>query len=255
MHDTDDLAPSRAPNETAGQAELPAFEGFPPELFAFLRDLEQNNEREWMDAHRTQFEEHVRGPALAFVRAVAPRIASVCPLLTASDARAGGAMLRMNRDTRFTASKRPYHTSVILRFPHRDAEPRWAPGCSLRLTSRAVFLTAGLRVPGPHTLNAIRETIAAYPEEWAAMRRARGFRASFGDLEPPDLVRVPRGWPPDHPFAGDLRRKHFLATREVAPADAEGRGFASEAVRTWRAASPLLRFLCDATGLAWELDA
>lgn len=246
MHETRAVAETTAP---------PPFDGFPPELFTFLRELEHNNEREWMDAHRAEFEEHVREPALAFVRAVAPRLESVCPLLTASDARSGGALLRMNRDTRFTASKRPYHTSVILRFPHCDTEPRWAPGCSLRLTSRAVFISAGLRVPGPHTLNAIRKTIDAYPEEWAAVRRARGFRAAFGDLEPPELVRVPRDWPQDHPFAADLRRKHFLATCEVTPAETAGRDFMTRAQRTWRAASPLLRFLCDATGLAWESDA
>jgi len=251
MHDTQTDAASGA----EARAAAPRFDGFPPGLFAFLRDLERRNEREWMDAHRDRFEEQVRGPALAFARAVAPRLATVCPLLVASDARAGGAMLRMNRDTRFAADKRPYHTSVVLRFPHRDAEPRWAPGCTLRLTARAVLLSAGMRVPGAHTLRAVRETIDAYPGEWADVRRARGFRAAFGDLEPPDLVRVPRGWPPDHPFAGDLRRRHFVATCELTPADASDAKFVTAAIRVWRAAGPLLHFLCDAVELPWEDDA
>jgi uncharacterized protein (TIGR02453 family) len=233
----------------------PPFDGFPAELFAFLRELESHNDRAWMDDHRVRYEEHVRAPALAFVRAVAPRLASVCPRLVASDRRVGGSLLRVNRDTRFTASKKPYHTTVVIRFPHADTEPRWAPGCGVRLTSRAVYLTAGLRVPGTHTLQAVRETIDAYPEEWADVRRARGFRAAFGDLDPPDLVRVPPGWPQDHPFAADLRRKHFVATCELAPDDVGTRAFATTAVRAWRSASPLLRFLCDAVGLAWEGEA
>jgi len=235
-------------------AAEPGFAGFPAELFGFLRDLEKHNERAWMDDNRERYEQFVRTPALAFVRAVAPRITTVGPRLVASAARSGGSLLRMNRDTRFTASKRPYHTTVVLRFPHSDTEPSWAPGCSLRLTSRAVYVAAGLRVPGPHTLEAIRATIDAHPDAWAAVRRARGFRAAFEDLDPPELQRVPAGRSDDHPFAADLRRKHFFATSELTPADAADPKFATTAVRTWRSAAPLLRFLCDATGLAWEAD-
>lgn len=234
---------------------LPAFAGFPSELFAFLRELERHNERSWMDENRARFEEHVRDPSLRFVRAVAPRMAAVCPQIVVSDRRAGGSLLRMNRDTRFSASKKPYHTSVVLRFPHAATEPRWAPGCSVRLTSRAVYLRAGMRIPGAHTLDVVRKTIDARPAEWAAVRRARGFRAAFQDLDPPDLVRVPSGWPAEHPFAADLRRKHFLATRQLVPDDAATTGFATTAVRTWRSAVPLLRFLCDAVGLPWAADA
>ncbi len=237
---------------TARTPQCPPFAGFSAALFTFLRELEEHNERAFMDANRERFEEQVRAPSLAFVRAVAPRIASVCPRLVASDARAGGAMLRINRDTRFSASKRPYHTSVILRFPHADSEPRWAPGCTLRLTSRAVTLSAGLRVPGAHTLRVIRTAIDADQEAWAAVRRARGFRSAFGDLTPPELVRVPAGWSAEHAFAADLRRKHFIAAHELTPEDAAAGTFPGTALRIWRAATPLLHFLCAATSLAWE---
>ena len=248
MHQTETRA-----TPPSGEAP-PAFAGFPSQLFSFLRELERHNERAWMDENRARFEEHVRDPSLRFVRAVAPRMASVCPQIAVSDRRSGGAMLRMNRDTRFSASKRPYHTSVVLQFPHAGTEPRWAPGCSLRLTSRAVYVQAGMRIPGAHSLNSVRTTIDAYPEEWAEVRRARGFRAAFEDLDPPELARVPPGWPADHPFAADLRRKHFLATRQLVPEDAETAAFLPLAVRTWRSAAPLLRFLCDALGLPWDAD-
>ena len=38
-----------------------------PKLFAFLRELAQNNNKEWFEAHRDRFEADVRAPLLAFI--------------------------------------------------------------------------------------------------------------------------------------------------------------------------------------------
>ncbi len=230
----------------------PEFTGFPPEFFSFLRELERNNESEWFAANRERFEAVVRGPALAFVRAVAPGLARRCPPLLASDSKARGSMLRMNRDTRFSASKIPYHTSVVLRFPHRGADARTAPCATLRLSSRMVLISAGVRPGGAHTLGLLRAAIDADRGSWAAVRDDRALRAAFGDLAPPELVRVPRGWPPEHPFADDLRRKSFHVVSELPISATHDAAFVRQAVAAWASAAPLLRFVCSALGLDWD---
>lgn len=40
---------------------------FSPRLFAFLRELATNNDREWFAAHRDEYERCVRDPALRFI--------------------------------------------------------------------------------------------------------------------------------------------------------------------------------------------
>ncbi len=241
---------------TSGPAAAgpPEFAGFSPEFFSFLRELERNNESEWFAANRERFEESVRAPSLAFVRAVAPGLARHCPPLVANDSRGRGSMLRMNRDTRFSANKHPYHTSVVLRFPHRGADVRTAPSATLRLTSRTVVLSAGVRPGGGHTLGLLRAAIDADRDGWAAVRSDSALRAAFGDLAPPELVRVPRGWPPEHPFADDLRRKAFHVVAELQPTASHEAAFVSQAVAAWASAAPLLRFVSSALGLAWDTE-
>ena len=244
MHATTTSAPA-----PGGPSE---FAGFGTDFFSFLRELERHNETEWFAENRSRFEEQVRAPALAFVRAVAPGLALSCPLLVAKDSKSRGAMLRMNRDTRFSANKRPYHTSVVLRFPHAGADVRTAPAATLRLTSRVVVLAAGVRPGGSHTLGLLRAAIDTDPEGWAAVRGDRALRATFGDLAPPELVRVPGGWPPDHPFADDLRRKAFLVVTELPTSASHDDDFVRHALAAWASATPLLRFVCSALGLGWE---
>jgi uncharacterized protein (DUF2461 family) len=45
-------------------AEAPSFS---PELFAFLRELKQHNEREWFNANKARYEGELKEPALAFI--------------------------------------------------------------------------------------------------------------------------------------------------------------------------------------------
>ncbi|HCS13420.1 MAG TPA: TIGR02453 family protein, partial [Zetaproteobacteria bacterium] len=40
--------------------------------FTFLRQLVDNNNREWFAAHKGEYEAHVREPARAFIRAMGP---------------------------------------------------------------------------------------------------------------------------------------------------------------------------------------
>jgi len=77
------------------------FSGFPKTLIGFLEDLERNNNREWLQAHKEDHVERVQEPALAFVCAIAPRLTKISPHILADDRKVGGSMMRLNRDVRF----------------------------------------------------------------------------------------------------------------------------------------------------------
>lgn len=44
---------------------MPSFRGFSSEAVEFLRELEENNDRDWFKANRARYEEHLRAPAAA----------------------------------------------------------------------------------------------------------------------------------------------------------------------------------------------
>ncbi len=51
-----------------------AFEGFSEERLQFLAQLEQNNNREWFQAHKEDYLKSVQVPALDFVFALGERL-------------------------------------------------------------------------------------------------------------------------------------------------------------------------------------
>ena len=58
-------------NRSDGGAE---FRGFGPHTLGFLAELSNHNNKEWFDAHKQRYEDEVREPARAFIRAMAPKL-------------------------------------------------------------------------------------------------------------------------------------------------------------------------------------
>src|SRR3954470_11458148 len=146
-------------------AEEPCFS---PELFAFLRELATNNDREWFTAHKTRYVAEVQEPALAFIEDVGLRLPEVSRHLVADPRTVGGSMFRIHRDVRFSKDKSPYKTHVGIQFRHERTRDVHAPGFYLHLAPDSVFLACGTWRPDRDTLQAIRTAIAARPERWQA---------------------------------------------------------------------------------------
>ena len=228
-------------------ADAPAFT---PALFRFLRDLRKNNDREWFLAQREVYERDVKEPALAFVSAFAAQLRRIAPHLVADARPAGGSLFRIHRDVRFGADKRPYKTHVGIHFRHAGGEGAHAPGLYLHLEPGDVFAGAGVWQPDGAVLSELREAIAASPAAWRRASTGSAFAERWA-LSGDSLVRVPRGYDPDHPCAEDLKRKSFIAITGFTERDACSGDFPERLAQAWRASAPLMRFLTRALGLPW----
>ena len=74
-----------------------AFDGFGHETQAFLARLAANNDRDWFNAHRADYDAHIMAPAIAFVEAMAGPLAAIDPRI-AAEARLNGSIRRLNRE-------------------------------------------------------------------------------------------------------------------------------------------------------------
>ena len=223
-------------------AEAPSFS---PELFAFLRELEQHNEREWFNANKARYEGELKEPALAFIEDMAYRLPEVAPHLTA-DKRS---LFRIYRDTRFAKDKTPYKTHVGIYFRHAasaDAETAGrvpAPGAAARVHGRR-HLAPGLAGAQAHPRRAGRA-----PRGLA--RGGRGLRAELDARRRRELKRPPAGYDKEHPLIEDIKRKSFAMTSPLTQADATGSGFLDEFAERAAAARPFMAFLSSALGVAY----
>jgi uncharacterized protein (DUF2461 family) len=62
------------------------FNGFSDETFRFLRALGRNDNKRLFEAHRDDYEEHVKQPGQAFIEAIGPALARFSPKVRADPA-------------------------------------------------------------------------------------------------------------------------------------------------------------------------
>jgi uncharacterized protein (TIGR02453 family) len=219
---------------------------FGPGLFAFLRELRDNNDRVWFAANKQRYEQHVRGPFLEFIAELAPPLAKISRQIVADPRPIGGSLFRIHRDVRFGRDKRPYKTHAGAHFAHRGAqEDVHAPGFYLHLEPDGCFAAAGVWQPDAAALQKIRDAVVAAPERW---KRALGGKLS---LDGATLTRPPRGFDPAHPLIEDLKRKDFVTHIVLSEKQICRAGFSDEFVAVCRTMAPLNSFLAKALDLGW----
>lgn len=225
-----------------------AFTGFSPALFEFLEELADHNHRSWFQQNKPRYEQYVREPALAFIRAFRPKLAQISRFFVASDRRVGGSLFRIYRDTRFFKDKTPYKTNVGIQFRHELGQDSHAPGFYVHLEPGECFLALGVWRPDRPCLAAIRQAIANDPSGWQRVRSDRRFQALW-TLEGGSLQRVPREFPADHPCTEDLKRTDYIAVADLEEQDTYRPAFVDQVAKAFSAGRPLVQFLCKALQL------
>jgi uncharacterized protein (TIGR02453 family) len=223
---------------------------FGPELFDFLRELRDHNDRQWFAANKPRYEAHVRDPLLEFIADFGPRLREISGQFVADPRPVGGSLFRIHRDTRFSKDKSPYKTNAGAHFRHAAGRDVHAPGFYLHLEPGQVFAASGLWHPDPTTLGRVRDAIVAHPARWERVVSEPTF-ASTCSLSGDRLARPPRGYDPDHRWIEDLKRREFVAVTTLSEADARGPDFMDRFADACRVSAPLARFLTEAAGLPW----
>jgi len=219
---------------------------FTPEVFAFLRELSANNNREWFAENKTRYEQRVRGPVLQFISDFGPRLAKISPHLVADPRPAGGSLFRIHRDTRFSRDKSPYKTHLGVHFFHDSGKKAPSvPGFYLHIAADECFAAAGIWHPDPAALSKVRDAIAAGDAEWKAVKRSKL------PIEGGSLKRPPRGYASDHPDIEDLKRTDFVTSIKLQPRDLCSKSFLSDFAAHCKRMSPLVKFVTRSLGMSW----
>lgn len=224
-----------------------AFEHFDDDFFAFLKDLEKHNDREWFAKNKARYVASVQDPSLRFIRAVGPRLKVLSSHLVAEPKAFGGSLSRIYRDVRFSRDRSPYRTNIGMHFWYKASlgKEEHLPGFYLHLSPGESFAASGVWQPEPPALKKIRDSIVEREGEWKKMI------AASPPLEGESLVRVPKGYDPAHPFMNDLRRKEYIASVRFRDRQVTSPAFLDEFLEACRTLNPLNRFLAHALGLTW----
>jgi uncharacterized protein (TIGR02453 family) len=164
---------------------------FDPALLRFLADLRANNEREWFQAHRDEYEELLLEPARDFVVALGEELRPTVPEVSA-DPRVNGSIFRIARDTRFSKDKRPYkdHLDLWLWVGVRKR----GPGFWFRLTPDELLLGGGMHHFDPPQLERYRTAVADDVRGGALRDEVERLRTAGYEIGGQRYKRAPRGF-------------------------------------------------------------
>jgi uncharacterized protein (TIGR02453 family) len=203
---------------------MAAFRGFPPEAIEFLRELEANNDRDWFKANRARYDEQLVAPATALGEDL-------------SDL-GQPHLFRPWNDTRFHAAP-PIKEHVGLAIGYEGAG-----GFYVELSLDGVLVAAGLHNPAPDQVERLRRAVDESRSAAPLTKAIASAEAAGLELNEPDLVRGPRGYPPDHPRMEMLRRRRIVLTRRYEIGAWLNRPAAGKRIRAeLDAALPLVRWL------------
>ena len=222
------------------------FQGFPSSFFDFFTELANNNERSWFNANKERYREDVVAPISRLIAAMAPRLERISGHFVADPRPTGGSMFRIYRDVRFAKDKRPYKEHAACQFRHNLGRDAHAPGFYIHLAPDEVIFGGGMWMPPSPQLKSVREAIAKDSAGWRRASGNKKLKETFGGIAGDGLKRPPRGFDGDHPLIEDIKRKSFFAMRHEKPRIANSAKFLDEVEATFKAASPLMRFLCRA---------
>lgn len=214
--------------------DIDPFEGFGPRAVTFFRDLEEDNSKDFFDAHRDVYEHDVREPMERLLAEVADEFG------------VDGKVFRPNRDVRFSRDKSPYklHCGAVVG-DGSDASPVYY----------AHVGTEGLRTAsGYHRMS--RDQVQRFyeaidddttgPELEALVAAARDADAQVGGSV---LTTSPRGYPNDHPRVGLLRHKGLTLSRSWKPWKwLQTREALRRVTDLWREAAPINDWLVTNVG-------
>jgi len=169
---------------------------FTPEALKFLRGLARNNDRAWFDPRKPIYERELKAPMLCLIAEINETLAKVSPEHVRDPAKC---MMRIYRDTRFSADKKPYKTQVAAWWSRAGLEKTSGGGFYFHLSAKELTVAAGCYMPGPEQLLAIRRHLVEHHAELRTLLAGRKLRAALSELEGHRLTRPPRGFSPDSP--------------------------------------------------------
>ncbi len=217
---------------------------FSPAALKFLRDLKRHNDRDWFNRHKAVFEREWKAPMLALIEDLNHGLLSFAPEHVRPAHRV---LMRIYRDIRFSADKRPYKTHCSAWWVREGLEKTSGAGFYLQISPESVLVAAGVYMPEREQLLALRRHLSAHPAELPRLTSGRRFRSLLQPGWETDdcmrLSRVPKGFLPDDPAAELIRCRQWGMQATLPAETALGPALGKEILSRFRASAPVVAFL------------
>ncbi|OFY29047.1 MAG: hypothetical protein A2275_03140 [Bacteroidetes bacterium RIFOXYA12_FULL_35_11] len=208
-------------------------------ILKFLRNLKQNNCKEWFDANKSRYEE-AKKEFDHFISYLIPQIAKFDKDI--SDVTSKECLFRIYKDVRFSKDKTPYKTHFGAYIAPGGRKSPFG-GYYVHIEPGGSFLAGGIYMPEPKILKAVREEIADNIGTFNKIIFDKKFKSKFGDLWGDSLKTIPKGFPKDFPYPKLLKLKSYCPLVNLKDAEVLKPGYPAFAIETFKEIYPFNKFI------------
>jgi len=209
----------------------------------FLKDLKQNNYKEWFDANRDRYDaarDDFAGLVKKIIDMHGKKDESIAAL-TPKDC-----MFCINRDIRFSKDKTPYKTNFGASM-NRGGKKSIYAGYYLHCEAgEESFVGGGLWMPEAEDLKKVRQEIDYAFDEFKGILTSKKFIATYKELyrgEDSVLSREPKGYEKDNPAIEYIKFKSFVAMQPLTEADFTSKDLLKKIGAAYETLQPMIEFI------------
>ena len=208
----------------------------PKETLKFLKQLKNNNNRDWFNAHKKEFK--------ALEADVKGFYNSVLENLRVHDDIDKLKVFRIYRDVRFSKNKLPYKTHFGGSF-HRT-KPNLRGGYYLHIQpNNESFIATGFWEPNKEDLFRIRKEFEMDDEEIRSIIGKASFKKIWGDFVGDEVKTAPKGFRKDHHAIDLIKKKQYIFIKKFTDNQVLDENFIKEIDRDFKAIRPYFDYMSD----------
>ena len=209
---------------------------FSPEVFYFLNQLKENNDRDWFNTHKKQFKSVEKEVKSAYNH--------LLELLKRHDEVDQLKLFRIYRDVRFSKDKSPYKTHFGGSF-HRT-KPQLRGGYYLHLApNNESFIATGFWEPNKDDLFRIRKEFEMDANTMRRIIETPRFKSVWGELKGDELKSAPRDFSKEDPAIDLIKKKQYIFTKNYTDEQVLSKDFLQDVNEAFKSVRPYFDYMSE----------
>lgn len=208
--------------------------------FRFLKALSENNNREWFEKHKPEYQ-IIQSEFKDMLVELVVEMSKFDKTLQNVDV--SKSIFRIYRDVRFSKDKTPYKTNMGA-WINKGGKNSIYAGYYLHLQPGGnSFAAAGCYSPDAETLKKLRQEIDYSSGAFKKILNEKKLKQTFGELSDFKLKTNPKGYDPANPMIEYLKQKSFIVSKQMKDIEISKQDFIQSLSDIYKAAHPLVQFL------------
>jgi uncharacterized protein (TIGR02453 family) len=216
---------------------------FNADFVRFFRELSKNNTTTWFNENRKDYENNVKKPFAVFVDEMIRRIHVYEPEVMIKPA---DAIMRINKDIRFSKDKTPYNTYVAANISMYGKKDKSYPGFYFQLSAEKIMIYGGAYMVEADVLFALRTHIANNTKAFAALYNDENFKQKYNEIQGEKNKRIPEEFQSVAAIEPLIANKQFYYAAEIKPDLITKKELPEELMRHYLAGKKINDFLKSA---------